>query len=144
MSKAAAIEFLKEQLLASESERKKVLAAIQTAQSRLPQLDAEISATNLLISKHTGEPRQLPLSVKPAQQENHLVEGSIAMLIFKALSEAQKPQRYEQLLAFLASHGKHPSNATLRSTIHQYVKRGKLFKSVQPGVCGLLEWDTRN
>lgn len=144
MSKAAAIEFLKEQLLASEGERKKILAAIQNAQARLPQLDAEINATKLLISKHTGEPHQLPLSAKPIQQEEHLGEGSIASLIFKALSEAGKPQRYEQLLAFLASHGKSPSSATLRSTIHQYVKRGKLFKAVRPGVYGLLEWADRN
>ena len=145
MGKAAAIEFLREQLLACEAEQKKIHAAIQAAQARLPQIDAEIHATKLVLSKHTGQPSQLTLSSQPPQRTALLAEGpSIAMLILKALTEAGKPQRYEQLLAFLATHGKHPKNATLRSTIHQYVKRGKLFRPVRPGVIGLLEWENKN
>ena len=145
MGKAAAIEFLREQLHACETEHKKILAAVQTAQARLPQIDAEINATKLLLSKHTGEPSQLMFSSHPAQRTEPSAEGpSIATLILKALTEAGKPQRYEQLLAFLATHGKHPKNATLRSTIHLYLKRGKLFKKVRPGVIGLREWETKS
>ena len=141
MGKAAAIEFLREQLQDCETEREKILAA----QARLPQIDAEINATKLLLSKHTGEPSQLMFSSQPAHRADPSAEGSsIATLIIKALTEAGKPQRYEQLLAFLATHGKHPTNGTLRSTIHQYLKRGKLFKGVRPGVIGLLEWENKD
>ena len=51
--KTAAIKLLKEQLLASESERKEILDVIQNAYAKLPQINAEIKATNLLISKYT-------------------------------------------------------------------------------------------
>lgn len=145
MGKTAAIEFLREQLLACEAEQKKIHATIQAAQARLPQIDAEIHATKLLLSKHTGQPSQLTLSPQASQRADLVAEGpSIATLILKALTEAGKPQQYEQILAFLATHGKHPTNATLRSTVHQYLKRGKLFKAVRPGVIGLLEWETRS
>ncbi|OGW51478.1 MAG: hypothetical protein A2V62_09975 [Nitrospirae bacterium RBG_19FT_COMBO_58_9] len=145
MGKAAAIEFLREQLLACEAEQRKIHVTIQAAQARLPQIDAEIHAAKLLLSKHTGQPSQLTFSSPPLQRADQLAEGpSIATLMLKALTEAGKPQRYEQLLAFLATHGKHPTNATLRSTIHQYLKRGKLFKAVRPGVIGLLEWENKS
>ena len=145
MGKAAAIEFLREQLVASESERKKVQTAIQTAQARLPQIEAEIQATKLLLAKHTGEPHQLPIASQPTRHLDPIdAVSSISRLIVKALTEAGKPQRTEQLLAFLASHGKRTTSATLRSTIHQSVKKGKLFKSATPGVYGLLEWEDRN
>ena len=141
MSKTAAIEFLKEQLVASENERKKIQSLI----ARLPQIDAEIQATKLLLSKHMGGQHQLPLAPQPTNRLDPISDGSsIAQLIVRALTEAGKPQRSEPLLAFLASHGKHPKSATLRSTIHQYVKKGKVFKSVKPGLYGLLEWEGRN
>lgn len=141
MSKTAAIEFLKEQLAASENERKKMQELI----ARLPQIEAEIQATKLLLAKHTGGPRQLPLASQPTQHLDPIdAVSSIATLITRALTEAGKPQRSEQLLAFLASHGKRTSSATLRSTIHQYVKKGKVFKSVRPGLYGLIEWADRD
>lgn len=141
MSKTAAIEFLKEQLAASENERKKMQALI----ARLPQVEAEIQATKLLLAKHTGEPHQLPFASQPTQHLDPIdAVASISKLIVKALNEAGKPQKTEQLLAFLASHGKRTTSATLRSTIHQSMKKGKLFKSVLPGVYGLLEWETRS
>jgi len=141
MSKTAAIEFLKEQLASSENERKRIQALV----ARLPQIEAEIQATKLLLSKHTGEPHQLPLTSQPTQHLDPIdAASSISKLIIRALTEAGKPQRSEELLAFLASHGKQTSSATLRSTIYQYAKRGKLFKAVRPGVYGLLEWDNRN
>ena len=134
MSKIAGVEFLKEQLIAVERERKE----LQDAVARLPQLDAEVQAIKLLLAKHAGDKHRLPVTVpvaKPAAPING--EPSLAQLVVRALTEAGKPQNTAQLLGFLASHGKSPARGTLRSTIHQ---RGKLFKSVSPGVYGLVEW----
>lgn len=138
MSKAAAIDFLREQLVAGENERKKVLLAIQAAQARLPQIDAEVQAIKLLLGKHTGEIDRQPRSTQSTA--NSALNGSVSSLVHRALTEAGKPQRTEQLLAFLQSHGKPTTSATLRGTIHQNAKVGKLFKSVTPGVYGLIEW----
>jgi len=133
MSKMAAIEFLKEQLIAIEDERKKLQEAI----ARLSQLDAEVQAINLLLAKHSGEKHRLPSATQILRSENAVTSGtSISKLIIRALTEAGKPQRTEQLLAFLGSHGKQTHGHTLRSTIHQ----SKLIKSVTPGVYGLVEW----
>lgn len=141
MSKTAAIEFLKSQLVAVESDRRKTLAAIQAAQARLPQLDAEMQALKLLLAKHTGEANQLPSSPSLIQQSTS--GESVASLAVRALKEAGKPQTTAQLLGFLASHGKMATSATLRSTLHQRAQKGKLFKAVSPGVFGLLEWENR-
>ena len=134
MSTVAGIEFLKGDLIAVESERRK----IQAAMARLPQLDAEYQAIKLLLAKHTGETGKLPYTAPPSQ---YVTPGnSVSSLVVRALKEAGKPQKTEQLLAFLESHGKPTSSATLRSTIHQNAKRGKVFKSVTPGLYGLVEW----
>jgi hypothetical protein len=133
MSKIAGIEFLKEQLIAVENEKKKLQAAL----ARLPQLDAEVQAIKLLLAKHAGETNQLPLSSQEARTVSPVNAGtSISKLIVRALTEAGKPQRTEQLLAFLASHGRPTHGHTLRSTIHQ----SKIIKSVTPGLYGLTEW----
>ena len=133
MSKIAGIEFLKEQLIAVENEKKKLQAAL----ARLPQLDAEVNAIKLLLAKHAGEVHQLPIPSQEARRGRPVsAEPSISKFIIQALTEAGKPQRTEQLLAFLASHGKQTHGHTLRSTIHQ----SRLIKSVTPGVYGLVEW----
>ncbi len=133
MSKMAGIEFLKEQLIAVENERKKLQEAI----TKLSQLDAEAQAINLLLAKHAGETHKLPIPAQAARRGRPMNgEPSISTLIIRALTEAGKPQKTEQLLAFLASHGKHTHSHSLRSTIHQ----SKLIESVTPGVYGLVEW----
>ncbi|MDO8358154.1 MAG: hypothetical protein Q7U76_17390 [Nitrospirota bacterium] len=129
MSKAAAIEFLEEQLINAE---------------------AEVQAIKLLLARHKGmrsgvnhapQPAPLPRpSTSSLYEEFSGASRSVADLVRQALDEANKPQRTEQLLAFLASHGKTATSATLRSAIHQYIKRGKRFKSVAPGLYGLIEW----
>lgn len=137
MNKGAAIEFLRDQSVAVESERRKIVATIQAAQSKLPQLDAEMQALKLLLAKHTGEANQLPLSSHPIHQ---LVMDSVASLVVRALTEAGKPQTTAQLRSFLLSHGKQTSPATLRGTILERAKKGRLFKTISPGVYGLIEW----
>ena len=141
MSKTAAIEFLKAQLVAVESDRKKTLAAIAAAQVRFPQLDAEVQALKLLLAKHTGEANQLPPSSPSIQQPTS--GDSVASLAVRALTEAGKPQTTAQLLGFLKSHGKETTSATLRSTIYHSAQKGKLFKVVSAGVFGLIEWEDR-
>jgi len=134
-SKIAAIEFLKEQLATAEGEHRKIRAVM----ARLPQLDAEIQAIKLLLAKHTGEKEvdravpSTPSTLYPAQS------GSVTSLAHRALREAGKPQKTEQLLSFLASHGKETSSATLRSAILNNAKRGRLFRVVGPGIYGLLD-----
>lgn len=133
MSKIAGIEFLKEQLISVERERRE----IQEAMAKLPQLDAEAQAIKLLLAKHAGEKHRLA-ATPPVIRHSGAMNGepSISKLVLRALTEAGKPQTSAQLLAFLASHGKQTQSHTLRSTIHQ----GKLFRSVTPGVYGLVEW----
>jgi hypothetical protein len=132
MGKAAGIEFLKEQLVAAEGQRKE----LQEALTKLPQVEAKIQAINLLLAEHSGEKTRLPSAPQGDRSASPLNGESISKLTVRALTEAGKPQRTEQLLAFLASHGKQTQRHTLRSTIHQ----SKLIKSVQPGVYGLIEW----
>lgn len=135
MSNSAGVEFLRRQLAAVETERKKV----QEAAAKLPQLDAEVQAIKLLLSKYTGEVE--PQYATTPQSALYSSDGpSISDLAYQALMEAGKPQNTEQLLSFLASHGKKTSSATLRSMIYGKAKRGKLFKTVHPGVYGLKEW----
>lgn len=138
MSKMAAIAFLKDQLTSVENERKKVQAEVAVAMAKLPKLEAEAQALKLVLAKHTGETDRLPHPSQPALYSS--TGGSVSSLVIRALTEAGKPQKTEQLLAFLASHGKRTTSATLRSTIHQSAKRGKVFKSVTPGLYGLIEW----
>ena len=141
MSKTAAIEFLKAQLVAVESDRKKTLAAIVAAQAKFPPLDAEMQALKLLLAKHTGEANQLPSSSPSIQQPTS--GDSVASLAVRALMEAGKPQTTAQLVGFLTSHGKKTTSATLRSTLHHRAQKGKLFKVISPGVFALLEWENR-
>lgn len=131
MSKMAAIEFLKDQLASVENERKKV----QAAMARLPQLDAEAQAIMLLLTKHSGETDKLPHSTQIAPYSAN--GGSVSNLVIRALTEAGKPQTTGQLIAFLASHGKQTTSATLRSTI--YMKKNRPFKVISPGLYGLVE-----
>jgi len=141
MGKAAAIEFLKAQLIASENDRRKAQVTIQEAQARLVQLDAEIQATKLLLAKHSGDKEQLPL---PTQQTKYLVPvggvSSVSKLVVQALTESGKPLRTDQLISFLARHGKQTSRATLRSVIHHSAKKGMMLRSFSPGLYGLSDW----
>ncbi|MEK6761289.1 MAG: hypothetical protein AABY96_01130 [Nitrospirota bacterium] len=140
MSKAAAIEFLKEQLVAGETERKKTQTSIQTSQARLVQLDAEIQATKLLLAKHTGDKEQLTFPTQSTQYQVPADSGtSVSRLVIQALTESGKPLKTDQLLTFLSRHGKQTSRATLRSTLHLNAKKGTL-KPISPGLYGLSEW----
>ena len=125
MNKQAGIEFLRNQLASVESERKK--------------LDAEEQAIRLLLAKHAGTERSESLPRPKTVYSYSFVNGgeSISSLTVQALKEAGKPQRTEQLLAFLASHGKKTSSATLRSTI--YMKKGKVFTVISPGLYSLVD-----
>jgi hypothetical protein len=138
MSKTAAIEFLKEQLAASEHERKKIEALI----ARLPQIEAEIQATKLVLAKHTGSMQQisLPSQTRPSAHPADAV-SSVSRLTVQALTEAGKPQTTAQLLGFLASHGKQTTSATLRSTIWLLANKGRLFRVIHPGLYGLVGWE---
>jgi hypothetical protein len=119
MSKAAAIEFLEEQLIAAE---------------------AEVQAIKLVLARHRGMKGVNP-SPRPIPSHSYVpTGGSVADLSHRALHEAGKPQTTGQLLAFLASHGKRTTSATLRSSIYQFTKQGKKFKRVAPGLYGLAEW----
>ena len=134
MNSNAGIEFLKRQLDTAETERTKVQAAV----ARLPKLDAEVQAIKLLLATYTGETDQSPST---DQSPLYSSQGnSVSSLVYRALTEAGMPQKTEELLAFLASHGKQTTSATLRSTIYMRVKSNKLFKVVAPGVYGLKEW----
>ena len=134
MNSNAGIEFLKSKLATVEIERKKVQAAV----ARLPKLDTEVQAIKLLLATYTGETDQYPST---DQSPLYSSQGnSVSSLVYRALTEAGKPQKTEALLAFLASHGKQTTSATLRSTIYMRVKSNKLFKVVAPGVYGLKEW----
>ena len=140
MSKAAAIEFLREQLVVGENERKKTHAAIQTSQARLVQLDAEIQATKLLLARHTGDKEQLTFPAQSTQYQSTVDGGtSVSKLVVQALTESGKPLKTDQLLAFLLRHGKQTSRATLRSTLHLNAKRGTV-KPISPGLYGLSDW----
>lgn len=138
MNKVAGIEFLQEQRIAVERERKELQAAI----AKLPQLDAEIQAIDLLLAKHVGEKHRLNIdhsASRPPTPPPTNGELSIAKLTFRALTEAGKPLTSAQLLAYLASHGRTSVKGnTLRSTINQ----SKLMRSVTPGVYGLVELKT--
>jgi hypothetical protein len=118
MSKAAAIEFLEEQLL---------------------QAEAEVKAIKLVLARHKEAKPTDTLSPPPAASHSG-VGKSVADITHRALIEAGKQQTTEQLLAFLATHGKPTSSATLRSSIYQFVKIGKRFKRIAPGLYGLIEW----
>jgi hypothetical protein len=135
-SKAAGIEFLKERLVSAENEQKKAQAA-QAIAARLPQLDAEIQAIKLLLTTH-AEGAGIDTPPRSIQSTPYSGQGlSVSTLVRRALAEAGKPQKTEQLLAFLASHGKPTSHATLRSTIYQ--QKGKIFRSISPGVYALMD-----
>lgn len=134
MNKAAGIEFLRERLNAIEGDRKNLHA-------QLSQLDDEVQAIKLLLAKYAGIAPSLPLSYHADQSIDPIdAVSSVSALAAKALAEAGKPQKTAQILAFLAKHGKSTSSATLRSTIHQKAEMGKLFKVLEPGVFGLMEW----
>lgn len=136
MSKSAAREFLKEQLATAETEQKRLQAAV----ARLPLLEAEIQACKLLLEKLSGGMRIEPPSRSTHTAPSFSAQGdSISSLVQRALTEANKPQTTAQLLAFLASHGKRTTSATLRSTI--YMKKGKLFNVISPGLYGLIGWE---
>ena len=119
MGKAAAIEFLEEQLIAAE---------------------AEVQAIKLVLARHRGL-KVSSLPSRPTSTPSYsAMGGSVADLAHRALKEAGKPQTTEQLLAFLGTHGKRTTSATLRSSIYQFVRQGKRFKRVAPGLFGLAEW----
>ena len=119
MSKAAAIEFLEEQLVAAE---------------------AEVQAIKLVLARHRGSKAANPQPRPILAHSLPPTGGSVADLSHRALYEAGKPLTTAQLLAFLATHGKRATSATLRSSIYQFTKHGKRFKRVAPGLFGLAEW----
>lgn len=122
MSKAAAITFLEEQLQVAE---------------------AEVQALRLVLERYRGGAKEASASiVRKSPQTSMYSQGgqSVGDMVHRALHEAGKPQTTAQLLSFLASHGKTTSSATLRGSIHQFIKQGKRFKAIAPGLYGLIEW----
>jgi hypothetical protein len=119
VNKAALVESLEEQLVAAE---------------------AEVQALKLLLARYRVQKVPNTPPQRPAHFPSYSANGgSVSDVVHRALIEAGKPQKTEQLLAFLASHGKPTTSATLRSTIYQFTKQGKRFKRISPGLYDLAE-----
>jgi len=140
---------MKENIIAgieAELSHKKVeLEKLQQAIAKISILQADIGALerSLAIFKGNKIPESVVMRPVPISTESVIPRVTVPQIAYSILKEAGKPLNGDEIVAIAESKGKQIGRPTLLGAIYRSAKKGQLFKVMERGVFGLLEWDKK-
>ena len=138
---------MKENIIAgieAELSHKKIeLEKLQQAIAKISILQADIGALerSLAIFKGDKIPESVIIRPAPSSIEPVTPRETVPQIVYSILKEVGKPLKGDEIVSIAKSRGKQVGRNTLMVAIYRAAKKGQLFKIMERGVFGLLEWD---
>lgn len=160
----SALSVLEAEINSKTIDLNKLEATVQDAASKIPTLRGDILALQRTIAILKGEKFEhstppLPSAIRermerfsrafsqpspPSRQTAQDMfkrETSIPQMVEAVLREANKPMNGDEVMDALLVKDKNLNKPSVMGAIYRNAKAGRIFKIVQPGVFGLLEFE---